>query len=156
MHNIPPVFDSNSKVLILGSFPSVKSRKQQFFYGHSQNRFWKVLAKIKLEKIPDTIEEKRDFLLRNNVAVWDVIESCEIKGSADSTIKNVKPNKIEKILNNSAVTKVFTNGKTAHEYYQKYLFKKTQIQDIVLPSTSSANASFSFERLCEIWQQIFK
>ena len=110
-HPIPPVFDENSEILILGSFPSVKSREQGFFYGHPQNRFWKVTAAVFGEEVPVSIEEKREFLLRNHIALWDVIESCEIEGSADSSIKNVKVNDLSKILKNSRISLLFVNGK---------------------------------------------
>ena len=108
-HPIPPVFDENSEILILGSFPSVKSREQGFFYGHPQNRFWKVTAAVFEEEVPVSIEEKRAFLLRNHIALWDVIESCEIEGSADSSIKNVKVNDLSKILKNTRISLLRTN-----------------------------------------------
>ena len=115
IHPIPPLYDENSKVLILGSFPSVKSREAQFFYGHPQNRFWKVMAAVFYERVPDTVSEKRDFLLRNHVALWDVIHSCEIAGSSDSSIKNVTPNDLSIILDAAHIERVFVNGKTAEK-----------------------------------------
>ena len=156
IHPIPPLFNRESKVLILGSFPSVKSREQGFFYGHPQNRFWKVLAKIKEDKIPDTIEEKKDFILKNNLALWDTLASCEIEGSADSTIKQAKANDLSVILDNSKVDKIFVNGKTAKKYYDKYIKDKLQIEAVCLPSTSPANASFTIEKLVEEWKIIFE
>ena len=156
IHPIPPLFNRESKVLILGSFPSVKSREQGFFYGHPQNRFWKVLAKIKEDKIPDTIEEKKDFILKNNLALWDTLASCEIEGSADSTIKQAKANDLSVILDNSKVDKIFVNGKTAKKYYDKYIKDKLQIEAVCLPSTSPANASFTVEKLVEEWKIIFE
>ncbi|MBQ2662834.1 MAG: DNA-deoxyinosine glycosylase, partial [Clostridia bacterium] len=119
-HPIPPLYDGNSKILILGSFPSVKSREAQFFYGHRQNRFWRVVSAVCNEECPQTTEEKRAFLLRNNIAAWDVIGSCDIVGSADSTIKNVTPNDLSVILNNAPIKQIFVNGATAYKYFTKY------------------------------------
>ena len=121
-HPIPPVWNKNSRVLILGSFPSVKSRENGFFYGHRQNRFWKVLAAVFDSPVPETIEEKKQLLLENNIALWDVIASCDITGSADSSIRNVKPNDILPIIMKSKITAVFVNGNTAAKLYDKYLF----------------------------------
>ena len=154
LHNIQPIFDSNSKVLILGSFPSVKSREQGFFYGHKQNRFWQVVAKLYNEKIPESIEEKKNLLLKNKIAVWDVIGSCELTGSADSTIKNVTANDLTKILNFAPIEKIFVNGKTAEKYYDKYIKASIGRSAIVLPSTSPANAKFSLEELIDKWKII--
>ncbi len=153
-HNIEPVFNKNSKVLILGSFPSVKSREQGFFYGHPHNRFWKVLAKLYNTKIPEKIEEKRDLLLSQGVAVWDVIESCELVGSADSTIKNVKVNDLTKILNEADIKQIFVNGKTAEKHYNKYIKAKIGREALCLPSTSPANAKISLEELTNAWSVI--
>ncbi|SEA38558.1 G/U mismatch-specific uracil-DNA glycosylase [Oribacterium sp. KHPX15] len=152
IHPIPPLYDENSKVLILGSFPSVKSREAQFFYGHPQNRFWKVMAAVFHERVPDTVSEKRDFLLRNHVALWDVIHSCEIVGSSDSSIKNVMPNDLSIILDASHIERVFVNGKTAEKYYKKYIEKTLGIKAFCLPSTSPANASWSIDRLINVWK----
>ena len=153
-HPIPPLYDENSKVLILGSFPSVKSREQMFFYGHPQNRFWRVLALVFGEDTPLTIEEKRSFVLRHRLALWDVLASCDIEGSADSTIKNAVANDLSEILKNSKVEKIFVNGKMAEKYYIKYTEKKLGRKAICLPSTSPANASFSLEKLKEAWNII--
>lgn len=153
-HPIPPVYDEYSKILVLGSFPSVKSREQMFFYGHPQNRFWKVTASVFGEDVPETVEEKRAFLLRNNIALWDVIAQCEIDGSSDSSIRDVVPNDILTVLRNSAVKKIFVNGKTAKKYYDKYLLKKTKIEAQVLPSTSPANAAWQMNKLTEAWKII--
>ncbi|WP_044916074.1 DNA-deoxyinosine glycosylase [Oribacterium sp. FC2011] len=152
IHPIPPLYDENSKVLILGSFPSVKSREAQFFYGHPQNRFWKVMAAVFHERVPDTVSEKRDFLLRNHVALWDVIHSCEIVGSSDSSIKNVMPNDLSIILDAAHIERVFVNGKTAEKYYKKYIEKTLGIKAFCLPSTSPANASWSIDRLINAWK----
>lgn len=153
-HPIEPVFDQNSRILILGSFPSVKSREVKFFYGHPKNRFWKVIAAVYGEKAPDSIEEKKSFLLRNHIAVWDVIKSCDIEGSADSSIKNVVPNDLNRILNQAEIEHIFLNGKKAEQLYKKYMEKETNRKAECLPSTSPANAAWSFERLVEEWKKI--
>lgn len=153
-HPIHPVFDKDSKILILGSFPSVKSREAKFFYGHPQNRFWKVLAQVFEENIPTTIEEKRAFLLRNRVAVWDVIKSCDIVGSSDSSIKNVVANDLSIILNEAGIEQIFVNGKKAEQFYKKYIEKEIGRKAICLPSTSPANAAWSVEKLVREWKQI--
>ena len=153
-HPIRPVYDKNSKILILGSFPSVKSREANFFYGHPQNRFWKVLATVFDVKTPSTVEEKRAFLLEHGVAVWDVIKSCDIVGSSDSSIKNVVPNDLREILNSADIRQIFVNGKTAEQYYKKYIEKEIGRKAICLPSTSPANAAWNVERLVTEWMQI--
>ncbi len=155
IHPILPIYDENSKILILGSFPSVKSRETGFYYGHPQNRFWRVTAAVFGTDLPGTIEEKKNFLLARNIALWDVIASCEIKGSADSTIRNVTPNDLSVILDNAKIRKIFVNGKTAEGYYKKYTELKTGIKAICLPSTSPANAAWSFDRLIDAWRQIY-
>ena len=154
IHEIPPVYDDRSKILILGSFPSVKSREGQFFYHHKQNRFWKVLAAVFEDTLPETIEEKKEFLLRHNIAIWDVIASCDIEGSSDSSIKNVVPTDLNRILEESEVERIFCNGKASGNYYKKYQESRTGIEATVLPSTSPANAAFSLEKLIEIWKCI--
>ena len=153
-HPIRPVYDENSKILILGSFPSVKSREANFFYGHPQNRFWKVLATVFEADIPNTVEEKRGFLLMHGVAVWDVIKSCDIVGSSDSSIKNVVPNDLSEILNSADIRQIFVNGKTAEQYYRRYIEKEIGRKAICLPSTSPANAAWNVERLVREWKQI--
>ena len=154
VHPIEPVFDKNSKILILGSFPSVRSREEGFFYGHKQNRFWKVVSAVFEEEVPKTIPLKKAFLLRNHIALWDVIHSCDITGSSDSSIKNVVANDLSIILEHSGIRKIFVNGKTAEKYYIKYSEKDTHIKAICLPSTSPANAAFSVDRLTEAWKTI--
>ncbi len=154
VHPIPPLYDKNSRILILGSFPSVKSREANFFYGHPQNRFWKVIARVLNEKTPDSIQKKKTMLIKHNIALWDVIHSCEIEGSADSTIKNVVPNDIGKILKNSEIRTIYVNGKKAESMYKKYIEKQTGIKAIVLPSTSPANAAWNEEKLYEVWKVI--
>lgn len=151
VHPIQPLYNSEAEILILGSFPSVKSREAGFFYGHPQNRFWKVMARICNENFPATIEEKTNMILNHHFALWDVIHSCEIIGSADSTIKNVTPNDLSKILNTANVKGIFVNGKKAESLYNKYILKKTGIKATVLPSTSPANASWNEDRLFEYW-----
>ena len=153
-HPIPPVYNENSKVLILGSFPSVKSRAAKFFYGHPQNRFWRVLAALFGEELPVSIDEKRELLLSHNIAVWDVISSCDIEGSADSTIKNAVANDLSVILDTADIKAIFVNGKTAEKYYNKYLKEKTGRVAICLPSTSPANAAYSLEKLIRNWQAV--
>ena len=153
-HPIPPFYDENSKILILGSFPSVKSREAQFFYGHPQNRFWKVTSAVFNEPVPQSIPERRDFLLRNHIALWDVIASCDIQGSADSTIKNVTPNDLRIILNTADIKEIFVNGKTAGKYYNKYTKDLINRPATCLPSTSPANAAWNMEKLIEAWRGI--
>lgn len=153
-HPIEPVFDKESNILILGSFPSVKSREEGFFYGHPQNRFWKVLAEIWKESVPITIEEKKAFLLRNHIAVWDVIKSCDIEGSSDSSIKNVVANDIDVIISEANIKQIYVNGKKAQQLYQKYIYPMLQKEAICLPSTSPANAAWSLERLVQEWRKI--
>ncbi len=154
-HEIEPVYDHSSKILILGSFPSVKSRENHFYYGHPQNRFWKVLEKLYDIHFTD-IESKKQFLHKNHIALWDVIESCEIEGSSDASIRNIKLNDIKKIIDESAIEKIYVNGKKAQEYYNKYVLDKTKISCIPLPSTSPANAAYSLDKLIEKWKIIKK
>lgn len=153
-HQIEPVYDKKSKILILGSFPSVKSRESGFFYGHPQNRFWKVLAAICEEKVPETIKEKKSFLLRNQIAVWDVIASCDIEGSNDSSIKNVIPADIRIILENSDIREIYCNGTAAYNLYRKHLLPVTGREALRLPSTSPANAAWNLEKLVSEWKKI--
>ena len=154
VHPISPVFDKDSKVLILGSFPSVKSREAGFFYGHPQNRFWKVIAAVFGEAEPKTIDEKKAFLLRNHVAVWDVIASCEIEGSSDASIRDVTVNNLNVILKEADIREIYVNGQTAYKYYQKYTKPLIGRDAIVLPSTSPANAAWGLEQLVEEWKCI--
>ncbi len=153
-HPIAPVFNENSKVLILGSFPSVKSREQGFFYGHPQNRFWKVVAAVYGCPVPTTIEEKRTFLLEHGIAVWDVIQSCEIVGSSDSSIKDAVANDLRVILDAADIRQIFVNGKKAEELYKKYIAPQIGRDSVCLPSTSPANAAWSVERLVAEWKRI--
>ena len=153
-HNIDPVWDENSIILILGSFPSVKSREQQFFYAHPHNRFWRVLAEVTDTPLAQPADEKKKILLQCRIELWDVIRSCDITGSSDSSIKNVVPNDLGIILSNSSVGRIFTNGATADRLYKKYCEKQTGIAAVSLPSTSPANASYSLERLVQEWKII--
>lgn len=154
LHEIEPVYNKDSKILILGSFPSVKSRESGFFYGHPQNRFWKVLSGLLNVSLPETIEEKKKMLLGHRIAVWDVIASCRITGSSDSSIKDVVPNDFTKLLEESSVTRIFANGATAWKLYEKYIYPQTGIMAEKLPSTSPANAAYNLKRLLEAWKII--
>ena len=153
-HEFPPVYDENSEILILGSFPSVKSREMQFFYGHPQNRFWKVMAQVLHENVPQTIPETKEMLLRHHIALWDVIASCDIAGSSDSSIRNVVPNDLGYIISRSRITKIYANGAKSKQLYDKYLSKQLGIEAVQLPSTSPANAAYSVERLLEYWKNV--
>ena len=150
VHSFEPVYDKASEILILGTLPSVKSRENNFYYGHKQNRFWKVLATLLKEPVPHTIEEKKAMLLAHRIALWDVIQSCDIKGSSDSSIKNVQPTDIGMILEKTNITRIYANGNKAGQLYKRYQFPVTGIEAMVLPSTSPANAAWSLERLCEV------
>ena len=156
VHSFEPVYDKASEILILGTLPSVKSRENNFYYGHKQNRFWKVLATLLKEPVPDTIEEKKAMLLARRIALWDVIQSCDIKGSSDSSIKNVQPTDIGMILEKTNITRIYANGNKAGQLYKRYQFPVTGIEAMVLPSTSQANAAWSLERLCEAWHVILE
>ena len=150
-HPFEAIYDKNSKILILGSFPSVKSREQKFFYGHPQNRFWKVIAAIFKEEVPKTIPEKKKMLIKNHIALWDTIASCEITGSSDSSITNAVPNDLSPIFKTAKIEKVFCNGTKSFELYQKYIFPNNNIIAEKLPSTSPANASFNLDKLIKEW-----
>ncbi|MBR4026840.1 MAG: uracil-DNA glycosylase family protein [Lachnospiraceae bacterium] len=180
-HTFEPIYNKESEILILGSFPSVKSRENNFYYGHPQNRFWKVLGKVFGENtqntsfyvndsvidksisnknlndifyVPQTIEEKKEFLLTNYIAIWDVIASCTISGSSDTSIRDVVVNDFTEILKNSNISKIYVNGGKAYELYRKYAEQKTGIKAIKLPSTSPANAAWNLDRLYEAWKII--
>ena len=152
MHPLEPVFDENSRVLILGSFPSVRSRESGFFYGHPQNRFWHTIASVFGEGTPFSIEEKIVFLHKHRLALWDVIASCEITGSADSTIRNVAPNDLRPLLTAAPIRHIITNGKTADTLYRRHQLPSTGIEAIVLPSTSPANARWKSDDLIRAWR----
>ncbi len=154
VHPIPPTYDADSRILILGSFPSVKSREMMFYYGHPQNRFWRVAAAVFGEEVPMSVEERRAFLLRNRIAAWDVIASCTITGSSDSSIRDVVPNDLRPILEGSRVERIYVNGRTAEKMYIRYTEPVLGIRGICLPSTSPANAAWSLDRLIEAWRCI--
>ena len=150
-HGFPPVFDENSRVLILGSMPSVKSREASFYYGHPQNRFWRVLSAVTGEVFPEEITGKRELLLRRGIALWDVIAECDITGSSDSSIRNVVPNDLSVILTQADIRAIFTNGAAASSIYKRYQLPHTGFPSVALPSTSPANASWSLDRLVQKW-----
>ena len=152
-HTFEPVWDKQSEILILGTFPSVKSREMQFYYGHPQNRFWKMIACIYKEQVPVSIEEKKQIILNHRLAVWDVIAKCDIVGSSDSSIRNVMPNDIAGLAAKSRIQRIIANGAKAYELYEKYQLEATGIPALKLPSTSPANATWTFERLVEKWEE---
>lgn len=151
IHTFEPVYDQQSKILILGTFPSVKSRESGFYYQHPQNRFWKVISALVGWPTPGTIEEEKTLLLENHIAVWDVIYSCDINGSSDSSIKNVVPNDIRSLFDKTDIETIYANGGKAYELYKRYCFIQTNMEIIKLPSTSPANASYSLEKLVACW-----
>ncbi len=153
-HTIEPIYNKKSKVLILGSFPSVKSRETEFFYGHKQNRFWKVLATILNCEVPTEVPQKKQMLLSHGIAIWDVIASCEIIGSSDASIRNVKANDLSEILKTADIGAIFANGAKSYELYQKYIYPVIKREIMKLPSTSPANAAYSLERLVAEWEKI--
>lgn len=155
-HPFPPLFGPDSDTLILGSFPSVKSREAMFFYGHPQNRFWRVLATLYGESVPQTINEKKALILSHRLALWDSIASCEITGSSDASIRNAVPTDLSTILANSNVTRIFCNGAQSYRIYCKYQLHRTGIEAVKLPSTSPANAACSLDKLIEAWRIIRK
>lgn len=154
IHPFEPVYDSNSRILILGTFPSVKSREVQFYYGHPRNRFWKTLAAVLQDETPQTVEEKIQFLKTHHIALWDTCAACDIDGSADATIRRTVPNDIRPILKTADIRAIFCGGKTAGGLYEKYIFPQTGIPAIVLPSTSPANAACTEEMLIHAWSAI--
>lgn len=154
IHPFPPLFDTHSRVLILGSFPSVKSRDECFFYGHPQNRFWRVTAAVFDCPTPTTVPEKRAFLLEHGIALWDVIGSCEITGSADSSIRDVTVNDLSPILAATPIERIFVNGQTAAKYYNRFAAPLIGRGATVLPSTSPANAAWTLEKLTQAWSCI--
>ncbi len=153
-HPFDPLFSGESRVLILGSFPSVRSRAQGFFYGHPQNRFWKVLAAIFEEPVPVTVRQKRELILRNRLALWDSIARCEITGSSDASIRDVQPNDLRVILDRCPVRQIFCNGKKSQEMFDRYIRPVIEREAVCLPSTSPANAQWTLERLVQAWSVI--
>lgn len=155
-HTFEPVFDGNSRILILGSLPSVKSRENQFYYGHPQNRFWRVLASLFGGEVPETIADKKGFLLCNRIALWDVIAQCDILGSSDSSIRNVIPNDMNVILKHAPIQRIYVNGNKAYELYGKYCYPVCGRDAVKLPSTSPANAAYQMDRLREAWGAVLQ
>jgi len=153
-HPFPPTWDVNSEVLILGSFPSVRSRETGYFYGHPQNRFWRVLALLYGEPVPVGNEARQAFLLRNRIAAWDVIASCEIVGSSDSSIRNAVPNDLLPILEGAEIRQIYCNGQTSFRLYNRFLLPQINREAVCLPSTSPANAAWNLERLADAWSAI--
>lgn len=151
-HPFPPIFDQSSRILILGSFPSVKSRANQFYYGHPQNRFWPLLARLCKAELPHTNEEKRAFLLAHHIAIWDVAAACTIKGSADNSIDHVTVNDLSPLFQQAPIAAVFTNGQTAKTFYDKHL--PAAMPATALPSTSPANGRYNLDKLAAAWQII--
>lgn len=149
-HTLEPIYNKNSKILILGSFPSIVSRDNMMYYSHPQNRFWKVMSII----FNENIDDRKSFVLKKGIALWDVIASCEIEGSSDSSIKGVEVNDIDLILNNSKVSKIFVVGKKAYQLYNKFIYPKIGITGILLSSTSPANASKKLEDLVKEYSVI--
>ncbi|HIY13167.1 MAG TPA: DNA-deoxyinosine glycosylase [Candidatus Agathobaculum merdipullorum] len=154
VHTIPPLYDSHSRVLLLGSIPSPKSREIGFFYGHPQNRFWRVLAAVLGEPVPQSIEEKRAMCLKHHVALWDTIARCDIAGASDLSIRNAEPNDIGKLVRESEITRIFATGGKSAELYRKLIEPQLHIPITQLPSTSPANAAWSLDRLIEAYRVI--
>ncbi len=153
IHPFPALYDEDSRILILGSFPSVKSREEGFYYAHPQNRFWKIMERLFGTKL-QTIDEKKAFLHKEHIALWDSIASCTIHGSADSAIENATANDIKGLIEKTRINAIFTNGAKAHDIYMRYCLKDTGMIPVKLPSTSPANAAYSLDRLLESWKTI--
>ena len=151
-----PVYDPNSSVLILGSFPSVRSREVNFFYGHPQNRFWPLLARLLEAEVPASVEGKKELVLKNGIALWDTIEECDIIGSSDSSIRNVIPTDIMRVLSSADIRQIYCNGTTSYSLFLKYLLPVCGRTPVKLPSTSPANAAWSLDRLCGEWSRILE
>ena len=153
-HEFPALYDRESRVLLLGSIPSPKSREMAFYYGHPQNRFWKVMATVLGESVPETIAQKKAMLKKHHVALWDVLDSCTIVGASDTSIEDPVVNNIKELVKKSKVTRIFCTGATAHKLYQKLCAKDVGIDAIKLPSTSPANCAVSLERLVEEYKKV--
>lgn len=153
-HEFGPLFDENSRVLMLGSIPSPKSREVGFYYGHPQNRFWKVMAAVLEEPVPSTIPSKRAMLLRHGIALWDVLESCTIVGASDTSIDDVVPNDIASLVAKTKISQIFCTGATAHKFYQKYCEASVKIKAAKLPSTSPANCAVKMDALVEAYKAV--
>lgn len=155
-HNFSPIYDSHSRILMLGTMPSPKSREVGFYYGHPRNRFWKVMSDVCGEPVPETKEEKISFALRNHIAVWDVLAGCEIRGADDSSIKNPVPNDMKEILKKADIRAIFATGMKAAQLYRRYCYSETGMEIITLPSTSPANCAVSYEKLFQAYEVILK
>ena len=155
-HNFEPIVNKDSKVLILGSFPSVKSRENNFYYGNDKNRFWRILSEYLSIDLPVTIDDKKKLLISNNIAIWDTIKSCEIKASDDSSIKNVKVNDIYSLISRYNIKNIVFNGNAAYKFYKKYIGNIEGVQEYILPSTSPANARITYDELFKIWEITLK
>lgn len=156
VHPFPPLFDADSEILILGSLPSVKSREQMFFYGHPQNRFWPLLARLLREPEPHTVAEKKQLVLKHHIALWDTIFSCDIIGSGDSSIRNVVTTDLKPIVRGSKIERIFCNGQTSWKYYHRFQEKELGIEAAALPSTSPANAAWTMDLLADAWEILLK
>ncbi len=154
IHPIQPVYNAESCILILGSFPSVKSREACFFYAHPQNRFWRMLAALFHEEVPEDTASRRDFLLRHRIAVWDTVAACDIRGSSDASMKNAVPNDLSPILGAADIRAVFCNGALSYKLYQKHQAKDIPLPVYAMPSTSPANAACSLSSLIYSWGEI--
>lgn len=154
VHPLAPVWNENSRILILGSFPSVRSRKAGFYYAHPQNRFWPLMARLFDEPLPQTTEDRRAFALRHGIALWDSIESCTITGSSDASIREAKPNDIARLIRQTGIQRIYCNGQQSYKLYQKYCADSCGLNAVPLPSTSPANAAWALDRLAEAWKVI--
>jgi len=154
IHPFNPIYNAESKILILGSFPSIKSRENDYYYGNMRNRFWEIISTLYGEQFPKTIKDKEILLLNHHIALYDVIYSCDIIKSYDSSIENVVPSNLSSIIKNSKIDNIYTNGNKAHDLYQKYLKEELMINDFKLPSTSPANARYTLDMLMESWSLI--
>ncbi len=150
----PPVFGEDAGILILGSFPSVRSRAEGFYYGNPQNRFWRVLAALYCEPLPKDISEKRALLIRRQIALWDVADRCDITGSSDASMRNVQPNNVASLIARLGISRVYVNGGTAARLYKRFILPESGVPAVTLPSTSPANAAWSLERLMDAWRVI--
>ena len=153
-HPLSLVWNENSRILILGSFPSVRSREAGFYYAHPQNRFWPLLARLFDEPLPQTTEDRRAFALRHGIALWDSIESCTITGSSDASIREAKPNDIAWLIRQTGIQRIYCNGQQSYKLYQKYCADSCGLNAIPLPSTSPANAAWSLDQLADAWKVI--
>ncbi|MBS6642285.1 MAG: DNA-deoxyinosine glycosylase [Clostridiaceae bacterium] len=153
-HQFAPIYDTESKILILGTIPSPKSREQGFYYGHPRNRFWKVLSDILNEPMPATIEDKITMVKKHHIALWDVLASCEIQGADDASIKNPVPNDMDIILKRARIQRIYTTGSKATALYKKYCYPETGIPSVMLPSTSPANCRMQYEQLKQEYSRI--